>query len=459
MNRILRKFMERQPARFIAIGFLTIILVGAGLLTCPFATRSREATSFVDALLTATSATCVTGLSVVDTGSYWSGWGQLIILILIQVGGLGFMSLAAMVSLMFRRSLGIRERLLLAESINTVGVDGILRMLRYMLFGTFLCEGVGAALLCIRFVPEFGFGKGIFYSIFHSVSAFCNAGFDILGTVEQPFSSLSAYVTDPLVNIVIMLLIVFGGIGFLVWEDVLTQSKPKRWKLHTKLVLSVTGCLLVSGFLGYLILEWNNPLTLGQFAGMQKLWPAAFMSVTTRTAGFSTFDITGMGMPSKVLTMAMMFIGGSPGSTAGGIKTTVFGVAILSLYAVLKGKNYIHIFRRRLNSNMMLRAIAIIVLGICFVCIGTFLIVGLDNRVNFISPATSNVLFETVSGFATVGLSMNLTPLLSPPSLIVLCFLMFVGRVGIFTVLLSFMIKQTQADSSYQYPEERLLIG
>ncbi len=459
MNMVLRKFMERQPARFIAIGFLVIILVGAILLTCPFATRSGETVSFVEGLLTATSATCVTGLAVVDTGSFWSVWGKLIILILIQIGGLGFMSLAAMVSLMFRRSLGIRERLLLAESINTVGVDGILRMIRYMLFGTFLCEGAGAALLSIRFVPEYGFGKGVFYSIFHSISAFCNAGFDILGTVEQPFSSLSTYATDSFVNLVIMLLIVFGGIGFLVWEDVFTQSNPKRWKLHTKLVFSVTGFLLAFGFLGYLLLEWNNPLTLGQFEGIQKLLPAAFMSVTTRTAGFSTFDITGMGMPSKALTMLLMFIGGSPGSTAGGIKTTVFGVAILSLYSVLRGRNYIHVFHRRLNSNVMLRAIVVIVLGICFVCAGTFLIVGLENRAQAISPATSNALFEAISAFATVGLSMNLTPLLSPPSLLVICVLMFVGRVGIFTVLLSLMMKQGQADSSYRYPEERLLIG
>ena len=459
MNIVLRRFMERQPARFIAMGFLVIILVGAILLTFPFANQTGESVRFVDALLTATSATCVTGLSVVDTGSFWSVWGQLIILFLIQIGGLGFMSFAALVSLLFHRSLGIRERLLLAESINTVGVDGILRMIRYMLYGTFLCEGVGAALLSIRFVPEYGFGKGIFYGIFHSVSAFCNAGFDILGTTEHPFVSLGAYVMDPLVNIVVMLLIVFGGIGFLVWEDVFTQSNPKRWKLHTKLVFSVTGCLLLVGFLGYLVLEWSNPLTLGQFSGIEKLLPAAFMSVTTRTAGFSTFDLTGMGMPSKALTMFLMFVGGSPGSTAGGIKTTVLGVVILTLYSVLQGRNYIHVFRRRLSSDVMLRSIAVIVLGICFVCAGTFLMVGFENRTGVISPATSNVLFEAISAFATVGLSMSLTPLLSSSSLIVLCVLMFVGRVGIFTVLVSLMMKHGQTDCSYRYPEERLLIG
>ncbi len=456
MKQIISKFMDRQPAKFVVSGFLILIFSGAVLLMFPFASRSGEFTPFYKTLFTATSATCVTGLTVIDAGTYLSFFGQLILLLLIQVGGLGFMSLAALVSLAFRRTISIRERLLLAEAVNQNGISGILRLIRFVLKGTFLCEGVGAALLAIRFVPEYGFFDGIWKSVFHSVSAFCNAGFDIMG---KNGPSLSAYATDPLVNLVIMALIILGGLGFLVWEGLLSRRSPKKWRLHTKLVLSVTGALLLGGWISYAVLEWSNPATLGQFEGIQKLLPAAFLSVTMRTAGFYTVDLTGLGMIARAISLILMFIGGSPGSTAGGVKTSVFGIMALTLFSVLRGRNYVNAFRRRITSGTMMRAVTVVMLGGIFVCAGTFAVIGMENIANALNPTPTNVLFEVVSAFATVGLSLNLTANLCVPSLLVLCVMMFVGRVGIFTVLMSLLLKHAETEEHFSYPEERILIG
>lgn len=459
MKFILKKFMGEQPARFVALGFLIIILSGAFLLTLPFSTVDGKGISFVKALFTATSATCVTGLVVVDTNMYWTVWGKIIILFLIQIGGLGFMSLATLISIVIRRGIGLRERLVLADSISTNSLAGIVKLVEHVLIGTLIFEGLGAIVLSIRFIPEFGICDGIFKGIFHSISAFCNAGFDLMGSSSAEFVSLTAYVGDITVNLVIMTLIVVGGIGFLVWKDLYTQPNPKKWKLHTKLALTVTGSLILFGFLAFLFLEWSNPKTLGALQTHQKPLAAMFMSITPRTAGYNTISIADLGASSKLITVILMFIGGSPGSTAGGIKTIVFGIMIYTLFSVLKGQDYIHAFKKRLTSGTMMRAVTIVILGLTIVFSGTLLILAYENLYGYSGVEPLSALFEVTSAFATVGLTTGITPYLSNSSLILLSLIMFIGRVGIFTTLIAITVKRASSEETFRYPEERIIIG
>ena len=332
--------------RTIAIGFLGIILAGTVLLALPIASADGKAVDLLTALFTATSATCVTGLVVVDTYSGWSAFGKTVLLTLIQIGGLGFMTIGVFVAVLMKKNIGLKERGILQESMNMLQIGGIVRLVKKITIGTFLIEGVGAVLLSIRFIPQMGWIRGIGNGIFHSISAFCNAGFDLMGKTEE-YSSLVSYSGDVLVNITIMALIVTGGIGFLVWDDL--QKKKLRFKeylLHTKIVLVVTASLLFGGALLIYLFERNH--LMADMGAGEKVLTSLFASVTARTAGFNTIDVGGMSASSKLVTIVLMFIGGSPGSTAGGIKTTTFAVMLIFVWANLRNSHGSNIFGRRL---------------------------------------------------------------------------------------------------------------
>ncbi|MBN2898114.1 MAG: Trk family potassium uptake protein, partial [Clostridia bacterium] len=317
---------ELRPGQVLGLGFALIILIGALLLALPIASRDGHSIGLVNALFTATSAVCVTGLVVVDTGTYWTMFGKGIILLLIQIGGLGFMTMATAGAFIMGRRIGLRNRLIMQEALNQMSLSGVVRLTKYVIMTTFAIEGVGALLLSFRFIPEFGLRRGIVFSLFHSISAFCNAGFDIMGN----YTSLTAFVSDPWVNIVIMGLILIGGIGFSVIIDVARNKRYRKLSVHSKLVLVTSGILLLIGFVLFLAIEWNNPATLGELSLSGKVLGAAFQSVTPRTAGFNTIPIDQLETPSKLITMVLMFVGGSPGSTAGGIKTTTLGIIVLT---------------------------------------------------------------------------------------------------------------------------------
>lgn len=332
------KLNHTSSIRIIPVVFLVIILIGTFLLMLPAAQKGSRGTDFTDALFTATSATCVTGLIRFDTYSHWTTFGQIVILSMIQIGGLGFMTIAMWIMMFTGQKIGLHSRFMMQSSISAPQVGGMVKMTRFILLGTFLIEGTGAVLLSAVMIPRYGLGKGIYYSVFHSVSAFCNAGFDLMGS-EEPFSSLTHLSDNWYFNVVIMALIIVGGLGFFVWRDLLEQDFHfRKLRLHSKLVLSMSGILILTGFLMIFLLEWGEPSTEGKTAGQQMLY-ALFQSVTVRTAGFNTVNLSKMTEPSLLLMIGLMLIGGSPGSTAGGLKTTTFAVLLISILSVFRRKN------------------------------------------------------------------------------------------------------------------------
>ena len=341
--------------QIIALGFFVMIAAGTALLMLPFATASGESASFADAVFTATSASCVTGLVVQDTGTYWSLFGQLVILCLIQIGGLGFMTVATMFSLLMRRRIGLREREMMVTSTSAAHIAGILGLTKEIIIGTMIFEGVGALLLAIRFVPMLGVGTGLYYSVFHAVSGFCNAGFDLLGGISGKYASFVDFSDDTLVNLTLMALIVTGGLGFLVWDDLRkNRFKFRRLCLHSKIVLVVSAVLVFGGAALFMIFERNN---LNAGVGVKEsILTSLFASVTARTAGFNTVDIASMSAGSKLLTIVLMFIGGSSGSTAGGIKTTTIAAIAIFSYAGIRRKTEAGIFGRRLSDDTLKKA-------------------------------------------------------------------------------------------------------
>ncbi len=341
------KNKQLNPAQILVLGFAFIIVLGALILTTPFVTNSGESIGFLKALFTATSAVCVTGLVVVDTGTFWNMGGQIVILILIQIGGLGIMTMATSVALIIGRKISLRSRLIMQEALNQFTLSGVVKLTKYIILMTLFIEGVGAALLATKFVPIYGLEKGIFYGIFHSISAFCNAGFDIMGGGR----SLTQYVDNLSVNIIIMSLIILGGLGFTVIMDVVKVKKFKKFSLHSKIVLIMTAALLSIGFVFFFLVEFNNPETLGELSLKGKLTGAMFQSVTTRTAGFNTIDLSQMHDSSKLLSILLMFIGGSPGSTAGGMKTTTVALVVLVVLSVIKGRDDVEFARRRISKD------------------------------------------------------------------------------------------------------------
>ncbi|WHH58921.1 TrkH family potassium uptake protein [Petroclostridium sp. X23] len=448
----IKRILNFTPTQLISLGFAVMIFVGSILLNLPIASKGGENIGYINALFTATSAVCVTGLVVADTYTQWTTFGQIVILFLIQIGGLGFMTMATLFSLALGRRISLKERILIAESLNQYSLEGMVRLTKQILLGTLLFEGIGAIILSIKFIGDFGVADGIYKGVFHAISAFCNAGFDLMGERVQ-YSSLTMYTEDTIVNLVIMSLIIIGGLGFAVWDDIYKVKHFRELKLHTKLVLLVTAVLLAAGFIIFFILEINNPKTLQPLTGKGKILAAMFQSVTPRTAGFNTLSLPDLTNASKFMTLIFMFIGGSPGSTAGGIKTATIGVLFFAVLSVIKGSEDINLFKKRLNVEIVLRALAIVVIGLCIVVITTTILT-IFEQVTFIEA-----FFESVSAFGTVGLSLGITPSLSIVSKVAIIITMFLGRVGVLTMALALTIKMHKSNAKYKYPEDKVMVG
>ena len=435
----------------LAVGYFLIVLVGGFFLTLPISSADGAWTPFIDALFTATSATCVTGLTPVVPGVHWNAFGQVVILLLIQIGGLGFTTL---VSILFMaiggRSFGLYERTAMAQSVGESRLTGIKTLVKRILIGTLIFEFAGALLLMIRFIPDFG-GIGVWYAFFHAISAFCNAGFDIIGLQGQ---SLSDYARDPLVSLVICILIIIGGLGFCVWGNVADcKCNPKKFQFYTKLALIGTGVLLVAGTFLFLLFEWNNPNYEGYTFG-EKLLCSFFNSVTARTAGFFTTPPESLSNSGCLLMIILMFIGACSGSTGGGVKVSTFTVIIMGMISVMRGKKDITIGRRRIDHSVLSQALAVFVAYLVLTVSATLLI-------NAIEPdavaAFDAVSFETVSAIGTVGLSMALTPLLSPVSKTIIIILMYLGRVGILTFAFA-LKRRKKAEAAVRRPIDTVFI-
>lgn len=439
-----------KPGQILVIGFFAIILIGAILLSLPIATASREPIGFINAFFTATSAVCVTGLAVVDTGTFWSPFGKTVILILIQVGGLGFMTMATMAAFLMGRRITLRGRMVMQEELNQLNISGIVRLTKYILMTTFGIELVGAILLSTRFIPIYGTAKGIAFSVFHSVSAFCNAGFDLIGNGQ----SLTPFVGDPMINFVIMTLILVGGIGFSVILDVAKNRSYRKFSLHTKVVLYFSAVFLVAGFVLFLILEFNNPATIGNLPFGEKILASAFLTVTPRTAGFNTVDTASLTQASLFLTIILMFIGGSPGSTAGGIKTTTIGIVFLIVMMVIRGKDDVEFANRRISMDTGFRALAVLAIGLSIVICITFLLSITESGFTFME-----LFFEVISAFGTVGLSLGITSGLSIFAKIVLSFTMFFGRIGPLTIVIALARRKKHTVALIRYPEGKVSVG
>lgn len=439
-----------SPARVIIFGFLALILLGTALLMLPVSTRERVGASFFDALFTATSATCVTGLVVHDTATYWSGFGQAVILFLIQVGGMGVVTMAVAIFIFSGKRIGLKQRWVMQESISAPQVGGIVRQTRVILKTAFAIEGVGALILAVHFCPEFGPGRGLWYAVFHSISAFCNAGFDLMGT-QAPFSSLTGYTGDVAVNATVMLLIVVGGLGFLTWQDVSAHRfRFKEYRLQSKLILVTTAGLLLFGFLFFLLYEFRLP-QWDNLPPSEKFLAAMFQSVTPRTAGFNTVDLARMSEPSKLLTILLMLTGGSPGSTAGGFKTTTFAVLMLSAIAVFRKRPSAQCFGRRVQDGVLQSACAIFLLYLLLFLAGGIVICCIDQ------VPLMDALFEAASAIGTVGLSLGSTARFSLPCRMILVFLMYFGRVGGLTMIYAFTAGSRAISS--QFPQEQVTVG
>ena len=461
MERRLQK-TKLHPTQIIIGGFLIFIIIGAVLLSLPIATTSNDGISFLDAAFTSTSAVCVTGLVVVDTGTAFTLFGQIVILFLIQVGGLGFMTIMSFVFILVGKRITLSERMIIKEALNEFNLSGLVKMIQKILIVTFAMEILGAAVFATQFVPMFGL-RGVYYSIFHSVSAFCNAGFDVLGAVSGEFSSISMFISNPVINLTMIFLIVMGGLGFVVVTDIFNIGRVKQkcaLSRYSKLVLTITAILIGLGLLVVFSFELGNPRTLGadgiDTAG--KIFGGIFQAITPRTAGFSTIDQGAMMPATKLITMALMFIGASPAGTGGGIKTTT--IAIILMYAVsgITGRKDVTVMKRRIAAETIRRAITITVLGIVFVFIASFVLLGIEGgRGGLFSYA--NIFFETFSAFGTVGLSAGLTPLLTGPSRLIIMAVMFAGRVGLMTLTLALANRSQKNNANIRYPEERFMVG
>ena len=438
-----------SPARVLVLGFMAVIIVGTLLLMLPQASFREGGIGFLDALFTATSAVCVTGLVVVDTGTTFTTLGQVIILGLIQIGGLGFMTMATLIFMLLGKKIGYKNRLLLQESLNHLTVGGVVRLVRIVFLYTVIVEGIGALLLGIRFSLQMGFARGMYYGLFHSISAFCNAGFDIMGN----YTSLTAYRGDPFVSLVVMTLFILGGLGFSVALDIVGNwRKPSRLSFHSKLVLLITALLLVLAFIGIFAMEYTNPATLAGLPWWEKILSTAFTAAAPRTAGFNTLPTDGLRQPTLFFIILLMFVGASPASTGGGIKTTTVGVVLIAVASMIRGQEDAVLFRRRLPQYIIHKSLSIILIGLALVVTVT-MVLSITEPQGFLE-----VMFETISAFGTVGLSTGITPELSTLGRILIIITMFAGRVGPVTLTLAFARRLT-ASSKIRYPEERVMVG
>lgn len=446
MEENIKKF-KLHPVQILVLGFAIVILVGATLLSLPISSVNNNYTSFLDALFTSTSAVCVTGLITLDTGTYWNSFGHCVILMLIEIGGLGFMSLTTFIAVLLGKKITLRDRLIMQEAMNTFKIQGLIKMVQYVLGFTVIIQLTGALILSTQFVPELGFKKGIFFSIFHSISAFCNAGFDLNGN----FRSLTIYSNNSIILLTISFLIIIGGLGFTVIMELYNYKETKKLSVNSKIVLLVTGILIILGTILMLCFEYKNLETLGVLNIKDKLVNAYFTAVTPRTAGFNSVSTDGMTMAGKFITIILMLIGGSPGSTAGGLKTTTVGVLILTVICVLKGREDTEAFERRFSKETVYKAFTIVSVGIMWVFMVTLMLTVLEPQHSFI-----NLFYEAASAFGTAGLSTGVTQNIGTLSKLLLIITMYIGRVGLLTVLFAIINKNKKI--GYKYPEGKILI-
>ena len=440
-----------SPMKIIASAFAIIILLGTVLLTLPVASRTGERCPFLPALFTATSATCVTGLTPFDTYTQWSGFGQGVLLCLIELGGLGFMSVATLFVFLLRRRVGLKQRMVMAQALSLNDMEGVVRLQRTVLVGSFSVEGIGAAILTVYFWPRFGFSRALWLGVFHSVSAFCNAGFDVFGFLE-PGASLITFQDDPVVLLTLGALVIVGGLGFLVWEELAERKPFRRMTVYTRLVLCATAALLLSGWAVTCLVEWNNPATLGSMGLGGKLLNGFFQSVTLRTAGFAAIDQGALTDGGKAASVLFMLVGGSSGSTAGGLKTVTFVVVLLFIWTRLRGKSTVCAFWRTIPDKQVLDAMTIATAMVLLAFFGAVFICA-TSPVSFV-----NALFEAVSALATVGLTAGTTGSLSVPAQCLIILYMYFGRVGVLTISLGFLSGE-QAMERFRYAQTNLLIG
>ena len=448
-----KKFLSKRtlrlsPAKIIALGFVLIILLGATLLSLPISNKDGRFLGFIDALFTATSATCVTGLVIADTYRQFTFLGQLVILCLIQVGGLGFMTFAILIPLFLGRRIGLMERRYLMEALGPLHIGGVVRLTKRILYGTLFFECLGAFLLALRFVPRFGWSEGLWFSVFHSISAFCNAGFDLMGIIS-PYSSLVHYYNDPLICMTIMSLIVIGGIGFVVWEDLaINKFNFSKYSLHSKVVLTTTSILIVVGTLLFLQLEWSSTMKDMPFG--TKVLCSLFQSVTTRTAGFNTVDTAALSEGGNLLTNLLMIIGAAPGSTGGGIKVSTMAVIVITILAQARSREDVDVYKRRLEQDVIRRAFVSTALYISMallVCLGISI---------FQDLAMKDIMFEALSAIGTVGLSTGITRELTIFSRLLIIILMYAGRVGSLTVFVAVAANKV---NKLRFPTDKIIVG
>ncbi len=437
-----------SPPRILVLGFAAIILLGASLLMLPFSHSQDDAPRFIDALFTATSATCVTGLVVVDTGTYWTTAGQIIILTMIQIGGLGFMTMSTLFAIMLKRRISLKERLVLQEAFNQTSIEGIIRLVRKVVIYALSIELTGAILFTGRFMFDMPVGEAVYKGVFHAVSFFNNAGFDVMGD----YRSLVDYVGDPVINVVTMLLIVLGGLGFVVLADLVEIRNPKRkLSLHSKVVLSMSGFLIVAGAAVILLFEFNNSRTLGSLGFGEKILAAFMQSVSPRTAGVNSVDIGALRQATQFVIVILMFIGASPGSTGGGIKTTTFTALVGAVIAMLRGKEDVVLFKSRLAQERVYKALTVTLFAFGLVILATMILSTTEDH-GFLM-----ILFEVTSAFGTVGLTMGLTAQLTVAGKIIIILMMFIGRLGPLTLTYALGPKKNRA--LYRNAEGKIIIG
>lgn len=451
MKRKCSIWQNISPTKLILGGYCLIILVGTLLLSLPIASRASEWTPVSDCFFTATSATCVTGLIRFDTFTHWTLFGQLVILSMIQIGGVGFMTVAILVMIFTRQKIGLSQRFIMQNSISAPQLGGIVRMTKFIALGTLLIELSGAVLLSFSFIPRFGWGQGIYFSIFHAISAFCNAGFDLMGGITGECSSMTGLVGDWYVNVVIMILIFVGGLGFFVWQDLKTKRFCfQKLRLQSKMVLSISAGLVYLGAIVLFLVEASGELFAGLSMG-ERILASLFQSVSARTAGFNTVDLNAMTDAGKFIMICLMFIGGSTGSTAGGIKTTTFWVLCISIFATFRRKKNIEAFGRRMEEHITRTASCVFMTYLLLSCSVAVVISALEEI------SLADALLESVSAMATVGLTVGITPGLGMVSKLLLACLMLCGRVGSVTMLLAFSSEKKVTNS--RLPLEHVQVG
>lgn len=454
-NKIFRLLKKWSTVQIITVGFLLIIILGAMILSLPICSANNTGSNFIDSLFTATSAVCVTGLVTFDTATHWSTFGKFVIILLIQIGGLGFMTIATLIALIRGKKINLKERLLIQESLNQLDLSGIVKLTKQIIIMVFAIELCGGLLLALYFIPELGPVKGFAYGIFHSISAFCNAGFDLMGSISGEFSSLTSLYNNTYIMIVVTLLIILGGIGYPVILDVLSTRKFSKLNVHSKLVIWSTAILLFMGFAVIFIVEYNNPATLGNMTLKDKVLSSIFQSTTFRTAGFNSIDLAAATESSIFFMMILMFIGASPASTGGGIKTTTIAVLFLTVKGFLVGRDEIQVSERRISSHTIRKSLVIFFIAISIVILGILMLSITNPQFSLLECA-----FEVISAYATVGLSIGGSPNLNIIGKFIIIVLMFLGRVGsltIFTAILS--INLNKKDKNIKRPNGKIIVG